>query len=288
MPDCMFGARRTFSTDDFPLGGASMGALERNGDGQSQSRARRMLWYVDEDRDGMGRVLHLFTPDKSLVAKYWLACMRAYPVNPALVVSVRGVTRVIVNAPDWERRAIATPRFVAEVARWLLQWHEQLVEEAGGAAGGGEVSGGARAEGGDEAVGEWQVQKDGGVQPQHGGEEGAHEQPRRRANRRLRFAEKVSYKGRRRKWVVRSVVLALYRIGRQAAGSCQPADRGRPPQAGASENIPLEVGMSEECPISREPTPTHGQLLTTSTQGVPCRIPRQHGAGRRVRTSWPR
>ncbi len=55
-----------------------------------------------------------------------------------------------------------------------------------------------------------------------------------RANRRLRFAEKVRYKWRRRKWVVRYVVLALDRMWRQAARSGQRADKERPPQARAS------------------------------------------------------
>jgi hypothetical protein len=88
-------------------------------------RGHRFLWYVDEDRDGMGRVLHLFTPDKSLVVKYWLECQRAYPGNPALVVSERGVSEAVADTPDWERRAVATPGFVAEVAEWLLQRQSQ-------------------------------------------------------------------------------------------------------------------------------------------------------------------
>jgi hypothetical protein len=99
-------------------------------------RGHRFLWYVDEDRDGMGRVLHLFTPDKSLVATYWLECMRAYPGNPALVVAERGVRHLIQDAPDWEQRAVATPVFVAEVAEWVLQWQrrrEGIPAESGGA-----------------------------------------------------------------------------------------------------------------------------------------------------------
>jgi hypothetical protein len=55
-----------------------------------------------------------------------------------------------------------------------------------------------------------------------------------RANRRLRFAEKVRYKWRRRKWVVRYVVLALDRMWRQAARAGQSADKERQPQARAS------------------------------------------------------
>jgi transposase-like protein len=57
-----------------------------------------------------------------------------------------------------------------------------------------------------------------------------------RANRRLRFAEKVRYKWRRRKWVVRYVVLALDRLWKQAARSHQSTDK-KPqlqPQARAS------------------------------------------------------
>jgi hypothetical protein len=51
-----------------------------------------------------------------------------------------------------------------------------------------------------------------------------------RANRRLRFAEKVRYKWRRRRWVVRYVVLALDRWWQQAgraAGAAAPAAAAR-------------------------------------------------------------
>jgi hypothetical protein len=50
-----------------------------------------------------------------------------------------------------------------------------------------------------------------------------------RANRRLRFAEKVRYKWRRRRWVVRYVVLALDRWWRQAAKAKDAASEvGKP------------------------------------------------------------
>ena len=55
-----------------------------------------------------------------------------------------------------------------------------------------------------------------------------------RANRRLRFAEKIRYKWRRRKWVVRYLVLALDRCWRQARNSNQPANREPRPQARAA------------------------------------------------------
>jgi transposase-like protein len=59
-----------------------------------------------------------------------------------------------------------------------------------------------------------------------------------RANRRLRFAEKVRYKWRHRKWVLRYVLLALDRWWCQAAGAAQQAgmaaDRGQRPYARAS------------------------------------------------------
>jgi hypothetical protein len=50
-----------------------------------------------------------------------------------------------------------------------------------------------------------------------------------RANRRLRFAEKVRYKWRRRRWVVRFVVLLLDVCWRQAAARDQELDCQRPP-----------------------------------------------------------
>jgi hypothetical protein len=46
-----------------------------------------------------------------------------------------------------------------------------------------------------------------------------------RANRRLRFAEKLRYKWRRRRWVVRFVLLALDRWWRQAASAGPPPDQ---------------------------------------------------------------
>jgi transposase-like protein len=59
-----------------------------------------------------------------------------------------------------------------------------------------------------------------------------------RANRRLRFAEKVRYKWRRRKWVLRYVLLALDRWWRQGARTTEQAgraaERGQRPYARAS------------------------------------------------------
>jgi hypothetical protein len=80
----------------------------------------RFLWYVAEDEDGMGRVLHLFSPDKTVALKYWLGRWRGYPGISILVISVRGVNREVVDVPDWERRSVVTPRFVRDVAEWML------------------------------------------------------------------------------------------------------------------------------------------------------------------------
>jgi Transposase len=49
-----------------------------------------------------------------------------------------------------------------------------------------------------------------------------------RANRRLRFAEKVRYKWRHRKWVLRHVLLALDRWWRQAAEAARRDEEQRP------------------------------------------------------------
>ena len=46
-----------------------------------------------------------------------------------------------------------------------------------------------------------------------------------RANRRIRFAEKVRYKWRRRKWVLRFVLLALDRWWQQAARAFDQSDQ---------------------------------------------------------------
>jgi len=128
--------------------GYAMKALARHGDASRVSRHRnwvggdnmaarktwrrtitvqghRFLWYVADDPDGMGRVLHLFTPDKALVATYWLECKRSYPGNPALMIAKSGVRQIIRDAPDWAPRSVATPGFVAEVARWMVQWQDQ-------------------------------------------------------------------------------------------------------------------------------------------------------------------
>jgi len=81
----------------------------------------RLLWYVADDPDRMGPVLHLFTPNKGLVLQYWLERVRGYPGLPLLIVSVRGVRRFIREAPAWESRRAATPAFVRLVAEWLLR-----------------------------------------------------------------------------------------------------------------------------------------------------------------------
>jgi hypothetical protein len=69
-----------------------------------------------------------------------------------------------------------------------------------------------------------------------------------RANRRFRFTEKLRYKWRRRKWVVRFVLLALDRWWRQADRALAPSDQAargqqgskppphRPPEGGGDEH----------------------------------------------------
>jgi transposase-like protein len=62
-----------------------------------------------------------------------------------------------------------------------------------------------------------------------------------RANRRFRFAEKVRYKWRRRKWVLRLVLLALDRCWRQAAAAFAQSDQaatGGPGQHTATSKAP--------------------------------------------------
>jgi hypothetical protein len=53
-----------------------------------------------------------------------------------------------------------------------------------------------------------------------------------RANRRFRFTEKLRYKWRRRKWVVRFVLLALDRWWRQAARTAGEAKRSSQDEPG--------------------------------------------------------
>jgi hypothetical protein len=53
-----------------------------------------------------------------------------------------------------------------------------------------------------------------------------------RANRRFRFTEKLRYKWRRRKWVVRFVLLALDRWWRQAARAAGEANRASQDEPG--------------------------------------------------------
>ena len=81
---------------------------------------RPFLWYVAQDEDGMGPVLHLFTPDKRLAVLYWLGRSRGYPQTPVLVASVRGVGHPVHPAPDWPARDVATPAFVRQVAEWAI------------------------------------------------------------------------------------------------------------------------------------------------------------------------
>ena len=63
-----------------------------------------------------------------------------------------------------------------------------------------------------------------------------------RANRKLRFAEKVRYKWRQRKWAPRYVLLGLDRWWRQAAKAAKQAEPGRQdPHARPTPDDPLVV-----------------------------------------------
>ena len=77
------------------------------------------LWYVADDCDGMGRVLHLFTPDKRWALQYWLgrSCIAGASV---LVASVGGIRHFVQPAPDWPACNVATPAFVRQVAEWFI------------------------------------------------------------------------------------------------------------------------------------------------------------------------
>jgi hypothetical protein len=78
------------------------------------------LWYVADDIDGQGPVLHLFTTDKTLAVTYFLAGARSHPGQPALVVEARGTVIAMPGSPAWGVRSAATPAFVREVAEWAL------------------------------------------------------------------------------------------------------------------------------------------------------------------------
>lgn len=80
---------------------------------------RDFLWYVADVRDGMGRVLHLFTPDKHCSLLYWLE-RSGIPGASVLVASVRGVRHFVQPAPDWPARSVATPAFVRQVCEWFI------------------------------------------------------------------------------------------------------------------------------------------------------------------------
>ena len=81
---------------------------------------RDFLWYVAEDGDGMGCVLHLFTPDKAWALQYWLERCRGYPGTSVLVASVRGVHHSVQPAPEWPPRRVVTPAFVRQIAEWFI------------------------------------------------------------------------------------------------------------------------------------------------------------------------
>jgi hypothetical protein len=82
---------------------------------------RQFLWYVADDEDGLSRVLHLFSQDKSVVLWYWLERQRGYPGSPILVLTERGVRRAVSEVPNWGRRSVVTPGFVREIAEWALE-----------------------------------------------------------------------------------------------------------------------------------------------------------------------
>lgn len=79
------------------------------------------LWYVADDPDGQGPIIHLFTPDKTLAVTYKLQRGAfGYPDAPYLVIRDRGRRIATPQVPDWPRRTVATPAFVREVAEWTL------------------------------------------------------------------------------------------------------------------------------------------------------------------------
>jgi hypothetical protein len=78
------------------------------------------LWYVADDIEGQGPILHLFTADKTLAITYYLAGSRHYPGQPALVVAERGAVLATPDRPIWGPRSVASPVFVREVAEWTL------------------------------------------------------------------------------------------------------------------------------------------------------------------------
>jgi hypothetical protein len=88
------------------------------------------LWYVADDIDGQGPVLHLFTADKALAVTYFLEAARHYPGQPALTVQVRGVVVATPDAPAWGPRSLATPSFVRGVAEWALSNIRRRSEES--------------------------------------------------------------------------------------------------------------------------------------------------------------
>jgi len=96
----------------------------------ARSRGRRrlqvgthsFLWYVAEDYDGYGPILHLYTPDKHVLL--FLALNPRFSMGkfelPQPHVRVGGTRRELADAPRWPTREVATPGFVREVADWLI------------------------------------------------------------------------------------------------------------------------------------------------------------------------
>lgn len=81
---------------------------------------RDFLWYVADDIDAQGPVLHLFAADKSLALTYFLEGVTHHTGRPALIVAERGAVMAPPAPPTWAARSIATPAFVREVAEWAL------------------------------------------------------------------------------------------------------------------------------------------------------------------------
>ena len=78
------------------------------------------LWYVADDIDGQGPVLHLFTADKALAVTYFLAGARSYPGQPSWSCTSGASRWRRPRSPAWGTRSLATPVFVRELAEWVL------------------------------------------------------------------------------------------------------------------------------------------------------------------------
>lgn len=112
----------TLRTRELPMGVRTKGRRKLDIDG------RRYVWWVQEDRDGAGPVLHVVSEDKRLIVMYalWQPVGEDYVVvlGSEFAGAETGGCWERFRSPSWIERGAVSPRTV----RGLIEWCQSDAE----------------------------------------------------------------------------------------------------------------------------------------------------------------